>query len=64
MTSENIEDVKAQLAINTFTNIVQEVDVSENIEEIAIAAVASEEFNIDKFLTKVKSKDDHRNCSY
>ena len=52
MTSENIEDVKAQLAINTFATLVQETDISENIEEIAIAAAASDTFNLDKFLNQ------------
>ena len=57
-TEENIEDLKAQLAINTFSNMIDastleiKESMSENIKDIALAIDTSGGFNLDAWLNQ------------
>ena len=55
-TEENMEDLKAQLAINTFSNMIdtstleRKASMNENIKEIALAIEASGGVDLDAWL--------------
>ena len=57
-TEENIQDLKAQLAINTFSNMIDastleiKESMSENIKDIALAIDTSGGFNLDAWLNQ------------
>jgi len=57
-TEENIEDLKAQLAINTFSNMIDastleiKESMNENIKDIALAIDTSGGFNLDAWLNQ------------
>ncbi len=59
-TTENIQDIKAQLAYNTFNNLIDteslkntvNEDINENIKEIVNEISKDEGFNLDEFLNR------------
>jgi hypothetical protein len=54
LSQENIEDLKAQLAINNFNKIIDDskFEINESMNEIAQAVKESGEFNLDAWLNK------------